>query len=532
LTVVGDQWTLDNPDTQSPHAMKPSIPLFFALPILAAAAVAAEDRPMNVVFILADDLGWADSTLYGHTSLYETPNIERLARRGMTFTRAYSSSPLCSPTRASILTGQTTARHGSTGVGHHLPEEILQVSLPKGAAPDKKVIMPQSVNRLDPAFPTLGKLLQGAGWKTGHFGKWHLGPEPYDPLHHGFDVDLPQTHLAWPAGGYIAPWDYKDFKAKSEGEHIEDRMAAEAVAWMRSVKDSPFFLNYWMFSPHSPYGAKPELIERYRGKIDPESGQRSPTYAAMVHSLDEAVGTLLDAVDDQGLADRTIIVFTSDNGGPMYDGIRETDAAGNEYITTPTSNSPLRGGKGTIFEGGIRVPLVVVWPGVTPPDSRSDALTQLTDFYPTLLAALGVDPPADWTVDGVDIKPALQGKDFDRGPIFTYFPAAPDVPDWVPPSVVVHEGDWKLIRIFHHGPDMAHDYQLYNLKDDIGEKKNLAASLPDKVRELDAVIERHLQDANTVVPVVNPKFDPAQFDASKIGVQATGLRVPKRRTDQ
>jgi arylsulfatase A-like enzyme len=496
------------------------------VPVLSdATAFAAEDRPMNVVLILADDLGWADTSLYGHTSLYETPNIERLARRGMTFTRAYSSSPLCAPTRASILTGQATGRHGSTGVAHHLPGEILQVRLPKAAQPENKVIMPQSVNRLDPAFPTLGKLLQGAGWKTGHFGKWHLGLAPYDPLHHGFDIDLPQTHLAWPAGGYLAPWDYKDFKAKFDGEHIEDRMAAEAVTWMRSVKDSPFFLNYWMFSPHSPYGAKPELIERYRGKVDMESGQRSPTYAAMVHSLDDAVGTLLDAVDELGLAERTIIIFTSDNGGPMYDGISEKDAAGKGYITEPTSNQPLRGGKGTMFEGGIRVPLVVVWPGVAAPGSRSDALIQCTDFYPTLLAALGVDKPADWTVDGVNIKPALQGKDFDRGAIFTYFPAAPDVPDWLPPSVAVHEGDWKLIRIFHHGPDMAHDYRLYNLKDDIGEKKNLAAAMPEKVHELDALIERHLQDAHAVVPVVNPKFDPAKFDASKIGVQATGLRM-------
>ncbi len=502
-----------------------------ALWLAAASALSADERPMNVVFILADDLGWADTSLYGHTSLYETPNIERLAKRGMTFTRAYAASPLCSPTRASILTGQTPARHGSTAPQHHLGEERLTAGLKDSAAPNNKVVIPESATRLDTAFPTLGKLIRAANHRTGHFGKWHLGPDPYSPLQHGFEVDLPHWPGPGPAGGFLAPWNYKTFEAKSDGEHIEDRMAEEAVAWMRTVKDEPFFLNYWQFSVHAPFDAKPDLIERYRGKIDPQNAQRSPTYAAMVHSMDDAVGTLLDAVDAMDLASRTIIILFSDNGGNMYNGIEETGADGGKFITTPTSNNPLRGGKATIYEGGIRVPCIVVWPGVTEPGSRSDALIQSTDFYPLLLAALGIDPPADWPLDGVDFQPALRGESFDRGPIFTYFPHSPGVPDWLPPSVAVHVGDWKLIRLFHHGPDGAHDYRLYNLQDDIGEQNDLAQSMPEKVRELDALIGEHLQSTAAIVPVVNPKFDPAKFDPAKIGVQAGGLKLDKRSRD-
>jgi len=201
----------------------------------------AADDPMNVVFILADDLGWSDTTLYATTSLYQTPNIERLAKRGMTFSRAYSNSPLCSPTRASIMTGQTPARHGSTTPGHHLPEVRMKASLALSAKPAQKVIAPRSVTRLDTAFPTLGKLMKNAGYRTAHFGKWHLGPEPYSPLQHGFDVDIPHHPGPGPAGSFVAPWKFRNFKANYPREHIEDRMAEEAVKWMSSVPgDKPF----------------------------------------------------------------------------------------------------------------------------------------------------------------------------------------------------------------------------------------------------------------------------------------------------
>lgn len=477
--------------------------------LMAGLSASASAKPMNVVFILADDLGWADTTLYGHTSLYETPNLERLAKRGMTFTRAYSNSPLCSPTRASILTGQTPARHGSTAPQHHLGVVRMEASVKPAAPPGDKALETESVTRLDTDFPTLGKLIHAAGYQTAHFGKWHLGPEPYSPLQHGFDVDIPHWPGPGPAGSFIAPWKFKNFTANTPGEHIEDRMADEAVAWLDDVKKKPFFMNYWQFSVHAPFDAKQELIEKYRKEIDPDDPQRCPVYAAMVESMDDAVGTLLDAIDEAGLEDETIIVFTSDNGGNMYNDVEGVP---------PTSNFPLRGGKATMFEGGIRVPCVVVWPGVTDPGSRSDEIIQLSDFYPTLLNGLGIDLPADWDIDGIDIMPALKGGTLERDAIFTYFPHSPPVPDWLPPSMSVHSGDWKLIRLFHQGENGAHDWLLYNLKEDLGEKNNLAMSYPEKVRTMDRMIEQYIAKTEAVVPQPNPKFNPKQYMPENIGV--------------
>jgi arylsulfatase A-like enzyme len=492
---------------------------------LAAPLPAAVDRP-NIVFILADDLGWADTTLYGHTRLYETPNLERLARRGMVFNRAYSASPLCSPTRASILTGQTPARTGSTAPVHHTGPVRLKAEVQPKAPPGNKALQTESATRLDTGLPTLGRLFQQAGYATAHFGKWHLGPEPYSPRQHGFDVDLPHWPGPGPAGSFVAPWKFKDFAARTPGEHIEDRMAAEAVAWLRSLRpDQPFFLNYWQFSVHAPFNAKEAYIAQYRRRIDPSSPQRSPTYAAMVKSMDDAVGTLLEALEQTDRADRTLIVFTSDNGGNMYNGIREKGADGREYVAPPTSNRPLRGGKATLYEGGIRVPTVVAWPQVTRPGSRSDEIIQSTDFYPTLLHAARIALPPGHTLDGVDLAPVLRGGALAPRGIFTYFPHSPPVPDWLPPAAAVHRGDWKLIRLFHQGERSAHAYRLFNLKDDLGEAHDLAAAQPARVRELDALIEQHLRDARAVLPRPNPAFDPARYDASQIGIQPGGLKV-------
>lgn len=488
---------------------------FIALLLVNIASVAFSAERPNIVFILADDLGWSDTTLYGTTKLYQTPNIERLAKRGMTFTRAYSNSPLCSPTRASVLTGQTPARHGSTQPQHHTSDVRLEPTVQAATNPSKKAIPVTSITRLDIEFPTLGKLIAAAGYHTAHFGKWHLGPEPYSPLQHGFDIDIPHHPGPGPPGAYVAPWNLKTFKPNFPREHIEDRMAKEAVGWLKSLPDDrPFLMNYWQFSVHGPWDAKQELVEKFRKLVDAKGPQRCPTYAAMVESLDDAVGALLDAVDEAGIADRTVIVFTSDNGGNMY---VEVDGE------VPTSNAPLRGGKATMFEGGIRVPCVVVWPGIVEPGSRSHEIIQTSDFYPTLLSGLGIEIPEDHDVDGIDIAAALRGGKLNREATFTYFPASPPVPDWLPPSVAVHSGDWKLIRLFHEGDNGAHDYRLYNLANDIGEQQNLASVHLDKVKQLDRLIENHLKDAKAVVPLPNPRFDPKQYAPERIGV---GRRKP------
>ena len=475
------------------------------------------EKPMNVVFILADDLGWSDTELYGHTKLYKTPNILRLAERGLTFTRAYSNSPLCSPTRASILTGQPPSRHGSTTPGHHTPRVQMKAEVAARGPASHRALVVRSATRLDTAFPTLGKLMKGAGYHTGHFGKWHLGREPFSPYEHGFDVDIPHWPGPGPAGSFVAPWKFRNFKANYEGEHIEDRMAEESIQWMKSLPaDKPFFMNYWQFSVHAPFNAKATLIDKYRKVIDPASAQKSPTYAAMVHSLDDAVGSLLDAIDEKGIADSTIIIFTSDNGGNMYNTIKEDGGV------TPTSNAPLRGGKGTIFDGGIRVPCIVVWPGVTTPGSQSDELIQSSDFYPTLLNGLGIPLPENHPIDSIDIKPALQGKKLKREGIFTWFPSQTNVPDWLPPSVSVHSGKWKLIRVFFGDEELSqHDYKLYDLCEDIGEKNNLASARPRLVKKLDRMIEEHLTETSAVTPKPNPNFDPEQFDPELIGIRVS-----------
>lgn len=491
------------------------------LPLLIALAgacelTAARSKP-NIVFILADDLGWADTSLYGHTRLYKTPNIERLAKRGMTFSRAYTASPLCSPTRSSILTGLSPARTGLTAPNCHLPQVVLQATEGTKAAPNQKSIGPTPVTRLDPKYHTLGEALKDAGYATGHFGKWHLGKEPYSPLEHGFDADVPHWPGPGPAGSFVAPWKFPDFDPDTPTQHIEDRMAKEAVAFLKRHKDEPFFLNYWMFSVHAPFDAKKDLIEKYRTRVDPKDPQRSPTYAAMVESMDDAVGTLIDTLDRLQLSENTIVIFFSDNGGNMYNTVDDT---------TPTSNAPLRGGKASMYEGGVRVPLIVSWPGVVKPDTRSDSRVQSDDFYPTILDLLGLKPGEGQIFDGVSFLPALKGEPHRRAPSFTYFPHNPPAPDWMPPSVSVHDGDWKLIRIFHGGEGGAHRWKLFNLRADIGERQDLVAKEPARVKRMDEMIEEFLNRTGAVRPIANPKFNPALYRPELEGVGKIRAKAP------
>ena len=474
-------------------------------------SVQAQTNP-NVVIILADDLGWSDTTLHGTTKLYQTPNIKRLAKRGISFTRAYSASPLCSPTRSALLTGLSPARTGITSPNCHVPQVVLEATLGKNGPPTKHAIAPQPVTRLKTDYPTLAKTFKKAGYATGHFGKWHLGPEPYSALQHGFDVDVPHHAGPGPAGSYVAPWKFKDFDHDPAvpDEHIEDRMATEAVSFMEQHQDKPFFLNYWMFSVHAPFDAKQALIEKYRGLVNPHDPQRCPTYAAMVESMDDAVGTLLDTLDRLKIADNTIIVFTSDNGGNMYNEVEGVP---------PTSNLPLRGGKASMFEGGTRVPCIVVWPDVATAGAKSDALVQSEDFFPTLLEGLKLEADTNQIFDGKSIIPAFKGDPLAGKAVFQFFPHDPPVPDWIPPSVSVHQDEWKLIRIFHAGEQGAHRYLLFNLHADLGEHNNLATTMPDKVKELDSMIDRYLAETNAVVPISNPAFDLTKYKPELEGLR-------------
>lgn len=472
-----------------------------------------EDRvagPPNVVFILADDLGWRDLGVYGSV-YHETPHLDRLAQRGLRFTQAYAANPLCSPTRSSILTGLYPARIGITAPACHLPQAVLEKGL-MPPQPNVRVRTADSLTRLKPEYVTLAEVFRDHGYVTAHFGKWHLGHSgPYEPKDQGFLFDFPHTPAApGPGGGYLAPWNFiKDGVVQGRpGEHIEDRMSQEAARFIEANKDKPFYLHYWCYSVHSPWSAKPELVEYFKAKAKEDAPQRNPVYAAMVKSLDDAVGRIVDAIDKAGLAERTIIIFFSDNGGFAYPPKNETQPAGYAQIPA-TSNAPLRSGKASIYEGGTREPLIVVWPGHTQAGSVTDALLSSVDFFPTILEMCGLPAPGH-RVDGVSQAPAILGKGPVRTQVFCHFPhggenQAQQIPGFLP-SAYVRDGDWKLIRFFAANPDGTDRFELYNLRDDIGETRNLATEHPDIVGRLAKSLEEFLKDTEAVIPQVNPDY--------------------------
>ena len=473
----------------------------------------APKRRPNLVFFLADDLGWRDLGCCGST-YYHTPNIDALFSRGLRFTQAYTANPLCSPTRSSIQTGLYPCRIGITTPSCHLPEEVLEQKLQETAPASRQVLIANSVTRLKQEYVTLAETLKGAGYATGHFGKWHLGREPYDPLHQGFDVDFPHWPGPGPAGSYLAPWKFPPPLPTGEpGEHIEDRVSSEVVKFVQAHRDGPFYANYWCFSVHSPWDAKPELVEQYRALRDPDAAQRNPVYAAMIHSMDEGVGRVVKAIDEAGLTDGTVFVFFSDNGGVDWWEPSMKERYGMD--DPPTSNAPLRGGKATLYEGGTRVPCAVVWPGVTRAGATTDALIQSVDWHPTLASMLGVEPPTDAQFDGISFLPVLRGGKATRDVAFCHFPH--DCHDQTGPGTWVHRGDWKLIRRYAASDDQTDAFELYNLREDLGETRNLAADRPAFVAELNALLDGHLRDTGAIVPKANPGYDPDTAALAALG---------------
>jgi len=490
----------------------------------AAAVVAEETRPPNIVFIMADDLGWMDTGVYG-SSFYQTPNIDRLAERGMRFTEAYSANPLCSPTRSSILSGNYPTRVGMTGPWAHHGTAIFDHIMPAAAHPSDPFIQQAGPagsgggTRMDLPFYTYAEALKDAGYRTAHFGKWHVGPYPYSAREQGFDVDLPEWHGPGPAGAFIAPWAWRHWDAGEPGEHIEDRMAKEAIRFMQDNREGPFLINYWAFSVHSPYDSKrdvkAEKLDHFIPRAIEMAGANYPQHNAvmggMVATFDKNVGRLMDALDDLGISDNTIIILFSDNGGVIAEPRESYNHP--EPVGPITSNHPLRSGKASIYEGGVRVPFIVSWPGVTEPNSVSDQLTMSMDLYPTMLEMAGVEMFPGLPMDGVSLVPALKGEPFDRGPLFVHFPHGGKLWEGFQPSTSVREGDWKLIRFYHDTADQSHRLELYNLREDIGETNNLAAQQPDKLAHLSRLIDDWLIETEATVPRANPNFSPAAAES-------------------
>lgn len=480
--------------------------------LLPSLAAADRQRP-NVVLILADDLGARDLGCFGST-YYETPNIDRLAARGVRLLNAYSASPLCSPTRSSIMTGQDPARTGITSPSCHLPTVQLTKELIRN---DARVLLANSVTRLKSEYRTLPEVLRDAGYATAHFGKWHLGHnlafgDAFEPRDQGFDVDWPHTPRApgpGGGGGYLAPWKFITDPSISDvrGRHVDERMADEAGQFIRASKGRPFFVNFWLFSVHSPWNAREDYIQHFSRKTDPANPQKNPLYAAMVRSMDDAVGRLLGHLEASGEADNTLIIFWSDNGGYAYPP-KQTDPDG--YAEIPaTSNLPYRSGKASLYDGGTREPGIVVWPGKVQPGSTANFLIQSTDLFPTILAACGAPIPPDQKLDGIDQSAAITGGDTARSQLFCHFPHGNATRDTVMDGFYagswVRDGNLKLIRFYARADDGSDELELYDLAADPGERNNLAAAQPEAAQRLNAVLQKYLVDTDAVIPRFNPE---------------------------
>lgn len=508
-----------------------------ALVLLSANVIWAEGQRPNIVLFLVDDMGWRDSTPYGST-YYETPNMERFAAQSMRFTDAYAL-PLCSPTRASIMTGQYSARHGITSATGHQPPLAEDASLYPASGPaNKKFIYPESRNYLDPKLTTIAEVLKAGGYHTGHFGKWHLGLlEEHRPDKHGFET---VWHAAPDPGppSYFSPYGvHRDGRPTGQhkvgniadgpqGEYITDRITDEALKFIEDHQKEPFYLNLWHYGVHGPWGHKEEYTAKFAKKTDPQGLQRNPIMASMLKSIDESLGRVMAKLDELGLSENTLFIFYSDNGGnthsntsddrkrrnirpgsPRYGLVEDWKKWAGEQ--PPTNNAPLREGKARIYEGGQRVPMMVRWPGKIEAGSTTGAVVGPIDLFPTILEAVGLEKPKDHIVDGVSLLPVLkQTGTIERVAYFTWFPHQV-------PAVSVRQGDWKLIHRFEPHPGYPETRELYNLKDDIGETKNLAARMPEKVKALDALIERFIQDTNALAPKPNPGYNPRRTTKAK-----------------
>jgi arylsulfatase A-like enzyme len=472
-------------------------------------------RP-NVVLFLVDDMGWMDSSAYG-SRYYETPNLERLAREGMRFTDAYAA-PVCSPTRASLLTGKHSARHGITNAsGHQATAASRLPNVSESARSRRRVIAPVSQTHLQASEYTLAEALRDAGYRTGHFGKWHLGVQKaHWPTRHGFDVAFHGVPDPGPAS-YFSPYRfaYQSFPDGPPGEYITDRLTDEAVRFIAENRERPFFLQLSHYGVHSPWGHKAEYTRVFAEKVDPTGRQGNPIMASMLKSIDESLGRVLDQIEETGIAERTIVIFYSDNGGNTHrnkpgDPKRAGFGPGHPRYAMlqdwrkwarglpPTNNAPLRDGKARLYEGGIRVPLIVAWRGVVEPATTTAAVVGPIDFYPTLLDLVGIARPAQQQLDGESFADVLRGTgELRRGAYFTWFPH-------VDPGAAVRQGDWKLIRRFAPTPEHPSGFELFDLKSDLGETRNLADAMPEKVAALDRLIDDFLRDTGAKLPTPNP----------------------------
>ena len=469
------------------HSHTITLAVLLLAPLVALHAADAPVTTPNIILFLIDDLGWRDLGCQGST-YYQTPNIDRLAKEGVRFTDAYSACAVCSPTRAAILTGKYPARL------------LLTDWLPSGRwNPKAKLREGRFVRALPVEEFTLAEALREAGYRTANIGKWHLGSEPFSlPEHHGFDVNIAgNAHGApgsyffpyagdWkiPATGQRATWNV--LPDGQPGEYLTDRLTDEAVKFIRASRDQAFFLYFPHYGVHTPLQAKKEVVAKYE-RVPESQRQGKPEYAAMIEGVDDSVGRVMATLKELELEQNTVILFTSDNGG----------------FYNATSNAPLRANKGAYYEGGIRVPLIVKWPGVAKPGRVVGEPVTSTDLYPTCLAAAGLPARPNQHQDGVNLRPVLTGEgSLPPRPLFWHYPHYNEHPSSVPSSAI-RQGPWKLIETFD--PE---GIEVYNLATDLGETKNLAAAEPGRVKELHAELETWRKEVGAEMMKPNPDYDP------------------------
>jgi arylsulfatase A len=437
----------------------------------AAATRAATPAAKNIILILADDLGWADLACYGNT-FNETPNIDRLARQGVRFTQFYAG-PVCSPTRASIQSGQNQARLGIT------------VHIPGHWKPFAKMVEPPVALNLPLEIETFAERIGAAGYATGYFGKWHLGETGFGPNNQGWQTAIEtQGNVAPPR---VAP--------ANPPRRTAEFLTEKALEFIEANKAKPFLLQVSHFAVHIPLSTTPALLKKYQEKPPMPNYPSRPEYAGLLEELDQSVGRIVDTVDRLGLGPNTLIMFVSDNGGLN----REQGG------TITTSNAPLRSEKGTLYEGGIRVPCIVRWTGTIPAAKQSSVVGSTIDLFPTFLDVTKTSGPKAQVMDGVNLLPVFRdpAATVNRDTLYWHLPHY----HHSTPASAMRQGDWKLIEFFEDGA-----LELYNLRDDLGEANNLATKFPDRTKAMHAALKTWRKEVQAQMPQLNPGHDPARAD--------------------
>ena len=438
----------------------------------------------NILLINIDDLGWRDLGYMG-SHYYETPNIDRLAAEGMIFSNAYAAAANCAPSRASLFTGQWPARTGVYTVG----------SSERGESKERKLIPVANQLFIKRDALTIAQVLKANNYSTCHVGKWHISE---DPTQFGFDVNIGGADYGHPPGGYFSPWNNRTLKDGPKGEYLTDHLTDLAIEFLKTTHDKPFFMNFATYAVHTPLQGKPELVEKYKHKKG-SYGQDNPEYAAMIETMDTNVGRLIKYLKESGKFNNTFIIFTSDNGG-VY-GI--------------THQWPLRAGKGSYYEGGVRIPMIVIWPGKVAPGTSTNQPVMNMDFFPTILDVAGISKN-NIMLDGRSFLPILKNKIREEQPFFWDFPIYLEALKKYPsresqdrcfrtrPGASVLSGPWVLLQYYEND-----DRELYNLDTDPGEQKNLINLFPGKAKEMYNLLLQWRKKINAPMPVkLNPDYQP------------------------